>query len=110
MIGQAERHPASSRFDERGEKRAIDAPQFDRLGAVNALAGETAQELRRVLVHVDRDAGRGLRGPVQARRIRRSDLDPGTEPAGEVADGNRRLVGIGQPGAKTRCRRANSIA
>src|SRR4249920_49701 len=64
---------------------------------MDALAVERAQELRRILVGVHRDARRGLRRLVQARGIRRADLDPGLERAGEIAHLDRRLVGLRQP-------------
>ena len=61
---------------------------------MNLLAGELLQELLRILVRVDDDARAGLGGLVQPRRVGRADVDPGRDPARQIADGNRRLVGI----------------
>ena len=41
-------------------ERAVDGVQLQRLGAMNALAGQIAHELRGILVRVDDDARRHL--------------------------------------------------
>ena len=74
---QAEGDAPLETRDERADQRAIDRVQLQRLGAVDLLAGQLLQELRRVLVRVDGDAAGGFRRLVQPRRVGRADVDPG---------------------------------
>jgi len=49
----------------------------------------------RVLVGVDGDARRRLAGFVDPRGVGRADVDPDADPAGQIADGDRRLLRLG---------------
>ena len=82
--------------DEIGDQCAVERVQLQVLGAVNPLAGELRQELRRRLIGVDGDARRGLGRLVQPGGVGRADVDPGAVGAGEVANRDRRLVRLGQ--------------
>src|ERR1044071_2233092 len=81
-------------LDQGRHQLAAERVELERLGVMDALAVERAQELRRILVRIHRAARRGLRRLVQARGIRRADLDPGLECTGEIAHRDRRLVGF----------------
>ncbi len=58
---------------------------------------EARQEARRVLVRVYRHPRRGLGRPVEALRVGCADVDPGAQRARQIADPDRRLVGLGEP-------------
>ena len=86
---EAERDPTLEPGGERRDETAIDRVQIERRGPVNPLAGQPPQELIRILVRVDDDARRCLGRLVQPCGVRRPDLDPGRDRAGQVADGER---------------------
>ena len=95
----------SRRATSGGNETPVDRVQFNRLGAVDPLAGEPADELRRIVVRVDRDARRGLAGLVQPGRVRHPDVDP--RRASRPSDRERRSTaprGPTGPGRR-RCRR-----
>src|SRR3954464_16009732 len=101
----ADRHielvaPLEARY-EAGDEIAPERIQLERLGAVNALAIERAQQLSRVLVRVDGDAGCRLARLVQSRRAGRADLDPGFQHAGQVLHRDRRFIGRREPARKS---------
>ena len=97
MTASANTMRRSRRATSSVSKRAVDRVDFERLGAVDALAGELADELPRILVRVDHHPGRGLARLVQPGGVRSADVDPGTQGAGEVAHRQRRLVRLRQP-------------
>src|SRR6185295_10050511 len=82
------------------DELAIERVQLERFRAVDPLAGELREELRRRLVRIDGDARRGLARLVQSGRVGRADVDPGAKGAGQVANRDRRLVRVEQPAGK----------
>src|SRR5882672_4733054 len=93
--GKVEGGASPEAGDEAGDQLAVERVQLERFRAVDALAGELRQELRRRFVRIDGDARRGLARLVEPGRVGRADVDPGAEGAGQVADRDRRLVRIG---------------
>src|SRR5665647_613671 len=79
------------------EQVAIDGVELDLLRPMHSLAGELAQQMERIPMRVDRNARRGLARLVQPRRVRRAELHPELQRAGEIAYGERRLVRLRDP-------------
>src|ERR1035437_451991 len=94
--GHRELHPALEPLHELREQLAIDRIEFERLGAMDTLPFVRAQEEPRLLVRVHRHARRRLARLVQPRGIRRADLDPRRQRAGEVAHADGRHISLAQ--------------
>ena len=92
--GERQLHATVQPGHECVEQRAVDTVELDLGCAMDALAGPVAQELQRISVRVHGHPRGGLARPVQTLGARRADLDPGPDRSGEIADGDRRLVGI----------------
>src|SRR4249920_746204 len=78
--------------DERIHEGSIDSIQLQPLGIVDPFASQLLQKLGRVLVGVDDNTTGGFRRLVQPCGIGRADVDPGRDPAGQIANADRRLV------------------
>src|SRR4051812_22837552 len=89
---ELERHSTLESRRERSQQVAVHRVELDLLGAMDALSGELTQQLLRISVRVDGNTRRCLARLVQARRVRRAELHPQLERAGEIAHGERRLV------------------
>src|SRR3954447_12180934 len=92
--GNAEGHATLQPRRKRGNERPVERIQFERLGAVNPLTLQISNHLADVFVRVDGDPAGQLRGLVQPGGIGSTDVDPGAQRAGQVADGDRRLLRI----------------
>ena len=79
---------------------ALEGIDFDRAGSMNPRGSPARQQLQQVLVGVDGNPGSRLGGLVQACGVRRADFDPGAQGSGQVANGKRRFVRVGQPAAR----------
>ena len=97
---ETERHPPVEARCQLSKQLAIEAVQFQGVGAMDALSGELTYDLPRVLVSVHSNPSGCFARFVQARRVRSPDVDPHLEGSGEVANGDARLVWLGEPFGK----------
>src|SRR5687768_6126263 len=83
---QRQRRSPVERLAERGDEGAIELDDRDLRGAMDAVAVQLAEHLRDAAVRVERGAAGKLVAAVQPLGRWEPDLDPGGDPAGQVAD------------------------
>ena len=82
------------------ENHSRNSIDLDRLGAMNPAATELSDELRRVFDRIDCDTRRCFARFVQSIGVGRADVYPRLQRSGEIADGDRRRIGLGKPFAE----------